>query len=1078
MRVNRGVWLLVCLFLAATLSVAQSPNGTVSGIVLDPSGGVIVGANVLIINNATGVEYPAKANSEGYYVVSNIPSGTYRIQVSNRGFKTIIKPDIVIHVEDALAINFTLPIGAASEIVTVEGGAPMMNTTDASVSTVVDRKYVENMPLNGRSFQDLILLTPGVVTNSPQTTGLIGNSGEFSVNGQRTEANYYSVDGVSANLGVSPGVINTPGAGGSLPASTALGTTQGLVSVDALEEFRVQSSTYSAQYGRSPGGQFSFVTRSGSNDWHGTAFDYLRNNCFDANDWFNDFYKQPEPALRQNDFGGTLGGPVEIPKLYHGRGKTFFFFSYEGLRLIQPQAASLSEVPTAALRESAPSALQQVLNAYPVVNCSSETPRCISDLGNGLGDFIGTWSNPSQVDSVSVRLDQNVNDKLRLFFRFSNTPSVAATRLTTSSGTPSDLSSTAFTTRTYTFGASAALSNRLNNDFRLNYSSNHATDSVKLDAFGGASPVDLRQLQGLSSQSNPASEVFFVLGFGPYYASVFDSNAVSSQRQWNVVDSVSLSVGGHHLTFGVDYRKLAPVAVPVNPLMYADYLSAGSVQANSIDVGEIESNSAAHPNYTNFSAFGQDEWRMTSRLSVSLGLRWELNPAPGASRGNLPYTVEGAGNLATMTLASEGTPLWKTTWFNFAPRLGAAYVVRNSQEWETVVRGGGGIFFDTGQQLGSQGYQGAGFSSYDLFGAPIGYPAASFPFPLSSIPAIVNPPVAPYSNLSVYAFPTHLQLPYTLQWNFSIEQALGKSQALTLSYVGASARKLLETNAVDVGLFNPNFGEVFFFRNGLTSSYNALQTQYQRRLAGGLQVMASYTWSHSLDYGSQNSSLPYIRGNSDFDVRQNFSAALSYDLPNIDNKKLASALLHHWGLDGRFTARTAFPVNLAGTNYTDPQTGQVVANELNLVSGVPVYVFGSQCLQAPPLGLGESCPGGKAINPSAFSEAPQGQAGDAPRNFARGFGTWQMDVAVRREFPIYEKLKLQFRAEVFNVFNHPNFGTIDATYCSLDPASPNFSPGCQFGQATATLAHSLGVLSPLYQMGGARSMQFALKLKF
>src|SRR5208283_5690535 len=192
------MWLLVCLFLAASLSVAQSPNGTVSGIVLDPSGALIVGANVLIINNATGVEYPGRANGEGYYVVPNIPPGTYRIQVSDSGFKTIIKPDIVIHVEETLAINFTLPIGAASEIVTVEGGAPIINTENASVSTVIDRNFVESLPLNGRSFNTLLQLTPGVVI----APSLPYTPGQFSIAGQRADANSFTVDGVSANFGV------------------------------------------------------------------------------------------------------------------------------------------------------------------------------------------------------------------------------------------------------------------------------------------------------------------------------------------------------------------------------------------------------------------------------------------------------------------------------------------------------------------------------------------------------------------------------------------------------------------------------------------------------------------------------------------------------------------------------------------------------------------------------------------------------------------------------------------------------------------------------------------------------------
>jgi len=297
-----------------------------------------------------------------------------------------------------------------------------------------------------------------------------------------------------------------------------------------------------------------------------------------------------------------------------------------------------------------------------------------------------------------------------------------------------------------------------------------------------------------------------------------------------------------------------------------------------------------------------------------------------------------------------------------------------------------------------------------------------------------------------------------LQWNANVQQAIGKVQALTLSYVGASGRRLLEQSEVNVGLFNPNFGTVTFSQNGLTSSYNALEAQFQRRLAEGLQALLSYTWSHSIDFGSQNSALPYTRGNSDFDVRHSFSAAVSYDLPNACSAKFC-VLLNHWGLDDRFTARTAFPVNLAGTNHFDPGTGKLVPGQLNTVPDVPVYLYGRQF------------PGDREINPDAFSPAPPGQAGDSPRNFARGFGTWQMDFALRRELPIHERLKVQFRAEAFNVFNHPNFGFINTAYC---PAGP----GCTFGQATSTLAQSLGVLSPLYQVGGPRSMQFALKLKF
>ena len=1051
-RVSLAIPILVLLLLSGSCVDAQSPNASIRGIVLDPDAKRIPGAEIIVVNDDTGVKYMTSTNGDGFYVVENLPPGPYRIQVSKFGFKGIIKPDIVLNVQDGLSLNFTLPIGASAVTVTVEGGAPMINTQDASVSTVVDRNFVANMPLNGRSFQSLILLTPGVVSNSPQTTGTVGGNGEFSVNGQRTEANYYSVDGVSANTGVFPGIPQFPSTSGSLPASTTLGTTQGLVSVDALQEFRVQSSTYSAEYGRNPGGQLSFVTRSGTNQWHGTAFDYLRSGAFDANDWFNNYLQVAQPALRQNDFGGTLGGPVVIPAMYDGKEKTFFFFSYEGLRLLQPQEATTSYVPDADLRKNTPAPLQQVMNAFPVAN----GPAVLDANGApiGLAEFQAAWSNPSNIDSFSFRIDESLRRNAKLFFRFGETRSRSQSRSGGLTDVPSIVSSSAMTGRTFTGGLSNLLGQKVNNDLRINYSSNQSSVSNSLDSFGGAQSVDLAKLQGISAQ--PGYLVLFGLFFGDY-SPEFDVHSQSGvQTQWNVVDTATILHANHQFKFGIDYRRLAPVVSPYTPAIQYYFYSASSIEANSVDDGISESNSKAHPIYHNFSAFAQDEWRVTRRVNLSLGLRWEVNPAPSDGTGNLPYTVEG-GSLATLQLAPRGTPLWNTTWFNFAPRLGAAFQLRTTPGWETVLRGGGGVFYDTGQQNGSWGYNGPGFQAYNFFGAFEGS-SASFPIPSADVgPPIANPPVAPYGTS--YAFPRHFQLPYTLQWNASLEQALGNTRSLALTYVGANGRRLLEQTQVRVGNVNPDFLYVDFFGNGLTASYNALQVKYQQRLARGLQVLSSYTFAHSIDYGSQNSALPYIRGNSDYDVRHSFSAAVSYELPGVATGKLLRALTRDWGIDDRFSARTAFPVNLLGNAYVDPATGQRVPSELDLVAGVPVYLYGPKY------------PGGREINPKAFHQAAPGGAGNAPRNFARGFGAWQMDVAIRRELPLYERLRLQFRAEAFNIFNHPNFGQINGSYCSA-------SPTCTFGQATHTLASSLGVLSPLYQMGGPRSMQFAIKLLF
>jgi hypothetical protein len=665
-----------------------------------------------------------------------------------------------------------------------------------------------------------------------------------------------------------------------------------------------------------------------------------------------------------------------------------------------------------------------------------------------------------------IRFDQAVGGRTRLFFRFSAADSSSLQRDGGSSGVPSGIESRSYATRTYTLGATTALTRRLDNELRLNYTSNSTTASEALDRFGGAVPYDLARAEGLPSGS--AYIVAVALAFGGNSAQLNQMKETGLQRQWNVVDTASIPWGRHVLRFGVDFRRLSPVQEPWAPNVGILYFSEASAEANSIDLGIASNNAAARPVYTNFSAFVQDEWSLTNRLRLSMGLRWEVNPPPTAAKANFPYTIQGnLSNPASISLAPEGTPLWSTTWGNFAPRLGTAYVLRDRTGFETVLRAGGGVFFDTGQQDASWGYNGVGFQAQSLFGG------MGFPVPTATLlPPIVNPPVPPYRT--VYAFAPHLQLPYTLQWNGAVEQGFGKNQSLSVTYVGSRASRLLRGQELSLRSLNQRFTSVQYFSNGLTSDYDSLQIQFKRRLSAGLAALASYTFSHAIDYGSDSNALPYVRGNADFDVRHSVSAAVSYDIPGAKRDRFVRALLSNWGVDSRFTARTGFPVTLAGPLTFDPGTGQEVPAGLNLVPGQPFYLYGSQF------------PGGWAVNPSAFqlpvgctiSFCPRPEAGDAPRNFIRGFAAWQADLAGRREFPIGEVLKLQFRAEAFNIFNHPNFGRISSTYCSPDSGSPGYAPGCTFGQSTQTVASSLGVLSPLYQMGGPRSVQFALKLTF
>lgn len=379
------ILLLYGFSLSISLLNAQSTNATLSGGVTDPAGTFIVGAEIDIANDTTGVVYSAKTNSSGIYYLSVLPPGQYHVQVSKIGFKTLIKPDVVLNVQSALSLNFSLPVGATSESITVDAVSPSINTNDASVSTVIDRQFVENMPLNGRSLQSLISLSPGVVQVPIPYGSAPGFSGEFSVNGQRTESNYYTVDGVSANVGVGGSGIATGGASGSIPAQTALGTTQNLASIDALQEFRINTSTYSAEYGRSPGAQIALQTRAGANILHGTVFNYFRNDALDSNNWFNDHTNPAtkKTAERQNDFGGTIGGPIAIPYVYDGKNRSFFFYSYEGLRLRVPTPSVTVQVPDTTLRSNTPAALQSIVNAFPIPN-----GQAVSGI-SGLAYFTG-----------------------------------------------------------------------------------------------------------------------------------------------------------------------------------------------------------------------------------------------------------------------------------------------------------------------------------------------------------------------------------------------------------------------------------------------------------------------------------------------------------------------------------------------------------------------------------------------------------------------------------------------------------------------------------------------------------------
>lgn len=1046
-------FVVLALFTIARL-LAQSPNGTISGLVLDPSGAAVVAAEVLVANDATHLQYSTKTNDEGIYVVPNLPPGSYRIQVSKVGFKTLIKPDVVLNIQDALAVNFDLPIGASAETVTVTGGAPMINTTDAAVSTVVDRQFAENLPMNGRSFQTLIELTPGVVL----TTTTTQESGQFSVNGQRASANYWMVDGVSANIGIGASFNSGNGLGGTLGGFSAAGGTNGLVSVDALQEFRVQTSTFAPEFGRTPGAQISILTRSGTNQFHGTLFDYLRNDAFDANNWFADADKLPKPEERQNDFGGTFGGPIL-------RDRAFFFFSYEGLRLRLPQTA-LSSVPDLAARRNAVATLEPYLNAYPL-------PNGPDDVSTGVAQFNASYSDPSSLDAYSLRIDHKLSDKWDIFGRYNYSPSSFTSR-----GALGGLAALSIeepfeiTTQTLTAGLTWAASNRVNNDLRFNYSTTSAKSYDFMDSFGGAVP--------LKSVPFPPS-ITAATGLFQFQISSLTPariaaglQAHNTQRQINVVDNLSWQKGSHALKFGVDFRRLFPTYKPEAYEQFAFFKSVPSAMLG-VGSGTILAFAPVDALFRNLGAFAQDTWRARPRLTLTSGLRWDLDLPPATLDGpDIPgVTGYSLTDFSHLAIAPPGTPPFKTTYKNLAPRLGLAYSIRQKADWQMVLRTGFGVFFDLASSEAGNLIGG----NEPPFGNSTSVSKQPFPWSSSEIAVPVIPSVGSLSN--VLAFNPNLKLPYTLEWNVALEQAVGRDQMISATYVGAVGRRLIQTTEVISPTSNPNlFGA--FVDNTATSDYHALQAQFERRLSGGLQALASYTFSHSIDDGSnggfgvgndENLGLPgsSTRGPSDFDVRHAFTAGMTYDLPVPWKGRFVGPLLHSWSIQTFLTARTAPPVNVTDANFFELDQGVEVSIRPDVVPGEPLYLYGQQY------------PGGRAFNPAAFADPPTDPStgnplreGDLARNALRGFGAVQWDFALHRDFPLHELLRLQFRAEFFNILNHPNFG----------PPNNQFGQA-GFGRSMQTLGESLanvslgsGGFDPLYQIGGPRSTQLALRLMF
>ncbi|MGB9458396.1 MAG: TonB-dependent receptor [Bryobacteraceae bacterium] len=1020
------------------------------GSVYDPSGASVSGATVRATNAGTGLEWQAKTGSQGEYSLGLLPPGVYSVEATAAGFSAAQANGVALVVNATLHIDLRLALPEVKENLHVAAQAPLVETETSEQGLVVGGKMIGDLPLNGRDFMRLARLAPGVsgATDNPASA-----AGPFNVNGQRDLSNNILIDGINVNAGGSAnGRISL--APGNDPAVGQSGSSVALVSVDAVSEFKVQTQTQTAEFGGFSGAVINVNTKSGTNEFHGSGFEFLRNSDLDANNFFNNANGVSRTPSRNNFFGGTIGGPIR-------KDRTFFFASFEGLRQRVGVNAN-ARVPSLAARAEASPAIQPLIDEYPLPTGA--------DNGDGTAGYFATATNLVGETDFSTRLDHRFSNNDDFFARYSFSDSLGQLRsfyLNTLSRNRSRLQSVSLS-------EVHRVTPDLFNEARFGFVRSANTSLGAADGFGGAEPIPLN---GAVDATLPGIEVFNL----PFAESP-NPPELQNNNLFSFNDDVTYVHGRNTFKSGFWVRRTQG-NVNLQPLSSGVYFFstvADLVNNNPASFFNQVAETGFGVRFTNLAFYGQDDLRVTPRLKLNLGLRYELDTVPAESHGRFSPIV-GLNDIATATLGSPGSPVHNGNYDNFAPRVGFAYQL--TSDAKTVLRGGSGVYYDLPTVNATQLAFGPPFKITNfLLGSALGGPVTVPVDPSLLVTAITGMP--PFGSATVYD-PTHFRTPFTYEYSLNLQRQLDDMTVVQTSYIGALGRNLIHMqplNLLDPATGtapNPNFsaGALELIETSAVSDYNALQANVTRRLSHGLEVTASYTWAHSLDDASNptgtsiNSSYtgsnPYDfraeYASSDFDIRHNLVAAFTYELlgKSMRFRNPGARFLGGWSLEGIFTAQTGVPYSpLIGQDIAGNGDQYAANNQRpNLVAG-PLYIASS----APPF---------RVANPAAFAIPAVGTYGNAGRNILRASGLHQLDLGLHKTVRINERFAVQFRAELFNVYNHPNFATPAASGNNL------LTAGSSFGQAQEMAnASSGGLLLPLFNSGGPRSIQFALKVLF
>ncbi len=998
----RFVLTLLTVLIAPALTAAGQTSGTLSGRVVDASGAVVPGVTILARHLERGVERDIVTGSDGRFVLAALPVGAYDVRAELTGFKPVVRQGVALTVGEAAAIEFTLEVGGLAEAVNVVGAATAVNTRTGELSYLVEARTIEQLPLNGRNYTDLAFLQPGV-TPYPYRDGgsVVAHGLGMSVNGQDPRANVYLLDGTLLN-------DMTNGPAGSA-AGTSLGT-------ETVQEFRVETNAYGAEFGRMSGGQVNVITKAGSNTLGGTAYEYHRNDALDARNYFDVGTK---PAFTRNQFGVTAGGPVRQNKL-------FYFLGYEGLRENLGRTIT-SAVPDANARRGllpdpatpgqfinvgVNAAVAPYLNEYPVPNGAS--------LGDGTALHSFQFDQTIDQNFLQGRVDYNLSPGSQFFARY--TLDDVDQRL------PLDYPQfpRAFVSRNQFFTAELkqALSSNLLATFRGGYSRTRVGQDVEanttlppfvpgrefignidvggLQRFGTQASVDVRFLQQVTSLS---ADLVWTRG-----RHLIRTGALAEHYQQDMV----------------------------NPTFSLGTYSFANLRAF------LENRATSFIGLTSVAQFGrqwpfwlaggfvQDEFLAHERLTVTAGLRYEFMTMPIDTGGHDSALVNFTDRTATVGQLYQGAD-----YDNFSPRLGLSWDVAG--DGRTAVRGGYGLYYATN-------------SSQNLIVTVTNPPDT--PRVVYQAPTFPNPPFERAFGLSIRPVQWDVVTPSIHVWNANVQRELPGQMALTLGYAGSRGYDLLRSSDLNTAVPTTGAdGRPFFPVGGPRQNtawttieaktsdgdswYKALIVDVRRRFADGWSFQASYTWSDSQDTtqastffsdatNGTTSAFPeyldgYNRGPSDFDVRHNFVANATWDIPwGRDLTGAAGAVLGGWRLSAIGTYRSGYPLtvfvqNNRSRSLWQPSLGPGIGRDR------PNY--------APGFSAGNAVTGNPAqwFNPLAFALQPAGTFGNTGRGDFRGPDLRVVDLAMSKDTSLGGSRRLELRVEVFNLFNRANFGVPNLT---------------------------------------------------